>query len=638
MSRLFLKPASDGLYHHSYTPSTVVSMDFADPVVSRCIETVDSDKFNKIAVSGEMQLAPQIFPPYGDLYFRSAAFYVPEHQIFSASEAFHSNDTLYKGRAFKLPIVRPYEILNKICSDTTNGFATLVQTLSESTSGQNPYTNYPAPKDYDFIDLKQGIGGVLDYKFYKLTATGYRYYRFLKSLGYDFVTPPWLMYDTVPTQYSYRKDWIEEVYCNYFASALPILAFCKVYIDYFMPGQFFNRAQLVEFMQSIHDNVAYNSSPFIFNSSTGFINSKAVLEIYNICKTPVLQSMYTSAWNSPNSPLGLGPADYGSFNNGSIISPYLNQQNNSTDSIIDGQNGVYSRSNNTGNLLYITSFGQRIQKAVEQFIIRNNLVGTRPAQRMLARFGRKPNDATAHFVSKLYEGSDKIQFHPVVSNTNNVSSGTTQVGEGLGDLAGFSKAGFNFEFGYESSDYGFILVIHWLQIKPILMHGQDPMTMRLNPFDWFTPEYDGQALRAIPMNEISIQKDKRTQVAVTADLKHDQEIYGFTNLYQEYREMRDLVCGDFLNGNSKNFLFARDYTKFRSEPGYTLKPQSNDIQLITGGGFTQPFQMADSVGDRFWLDISFDIEAERPIKTTSDALMLNGSGSVEVPMNGTANS
>ena len=147
MAKLFLKPASEGLYHHNYQPLTVASLDFGEPLVSRCIESVGSDKWNKISGSAELQLAPQIFPPFGDLYIRSAAFFCPEHQIFSASEAFHNNQTTYKGRAFKLPFIKPYYALNDYLS--INTYSTLVAAIDNSASGLNPYDDFPSPDDQD---------------------------------------------------------------------------------------------------------------------------------------------------------------------------------------------------------------------------------------------------------------------------------------------------------------------------------------------------------------------------------------------------------------------------------------------------------------------------------------------------------
>lgn len=634
MARLFLKPASEGLYHHSYDPISITSLDFNRLYTSRVLECVPSDHFTDISGDGELQLAPQVFPPYGKVNFRTAAFFVPEHQIFSASEAWHNNQTMYKGRTFKLPVFKPYDVLNGFIA-SRNGMRTLVKTINES-DPHDPDTDFPQIYEYDFIDIVNN-NSTLQFNFYKLNATGYRYYSFFKQLGYDFVSPPAVFDASLPSGVNNRYVYCKQ-FCDYYRSALPLLAYAKVYADYFIPGQFFNGSNIVKLLQSVHDvaDMTVGGTTW-FTASTGVLEPVACQYIYN-CKTPVAQDMYTSAWNSPNSPLGTNPSDYGTPNNGSVISPYVSLSSYDSNTVGQDQFEVFSSAYNRTPLNSINKFGLNILNSFFQFVMRNNLSGTRPVQRTLARFGIKPSDATSHFVTKIYESSDRIKFHPVLSNSSNQTNGTTDVGEGLGDIAGFSKHALNFSFEYKCSDYGYIIVVHWLQIKSIKLHGQDPAVMRLNPFDAFTPEYDGQALRAIPMCELSVQHEKRQTNDVLADLKTDEQIYGFTNLYDDYRELRDNVTGDFLNGHSQDFLFARDYSLFRSLPNMTMKPQSDDIQYQEGGGYTNPFQMSASVADRFWLGIQFDVQAERPIRTKSDALMLNGSGDTEIPLNGTLNS
>ena len=321
MARLFLNPASEGLYHHSYDPISISSLDFNRLYTSRVIECVPSDHFTDISGSGEMQLAPQVFPPFGKLNFRTAAFFVPEHQIFSASEAWHNNQTMYKGRSFKLPTFKPYDVLNGFIA-AHNGMRTLVKTIKES-DPHDPDTDFPQIYEYDFIAITNNMS-TLQFDFYKLNASGYRYYSFFKQLGYDFVSPPALFDASLPSgvanRYAYCKS-----FCDYSRSALPLLAYAKVYADYFIPGQFFNGSNIVKLLQSVHDiaDMTVGGTPW-FTASTGVVSPEACQYIYN-CKTPVSQDMYTSAWNSPNSPLGTIPSDYGVGNNGGIISPYVDQ-------------------------------------------------------------------------------------------------------------------------------------------------------------------------------------------------------------------------------------------------------------------------------------------------------------------------
>ena len=622
MTKLYTKPAASGLYHHSYDPITVASMDFSKQVVSRIIECQPKDMFNKIACSADLLIAPQVFPPYGRCYLKTAAFFVPEHQLIEQSEAFHMNQGTYKGDLVVRPRISLFNLMNGTLSGSTFN-STVVKTLSSSTPNLSPDVDYPSPDTYDYINVHSGAGGIVVYDFMSLSESGKRYYKLMKSLGYDFISPTFMFYATPPSGKTLTEFVIESN--DIMVDALPILAYFKVFYDMFYPATMYNSNAGVANLKKIHDNQDIVVAGVTkYDHTTGVLEADRVFWWYYDANVPVHQDMYTEAWNNPNSPTSVSPT---ASNPTGLIGPYLPQDNYNTDTL-----SVNSRQsqlqNHLGNTLaYITPAGLKVLNAFDKFVTRWNLAGTRAAQRVYAMFGIEPDAMKSNYVHKLYEGSELLRFHPVVSNADTSASG----GLGLGDFAGFGAGSLNFEFNYKCTDYGFIIIVHWLQLKPILLHGVDPSVLRKDPFDWYTPEYDGQAMRAIPNIEISLLKDRRIDTSATAYPRGDKEIYGFTNIYDEYREMKDIVIGDFVSGQSKNFLFARDYTSLRSQAS-SFAPQTDDVQFMTNG-YTQPFQMAHSVGDRFWCQFSFNIDAERPMLPKSDALDL-GSGDTDFNKNG----
>lgn len=72
--RVNIKPASTGKYRHNYDVMTIASMDFNQLVISSVTECVASDEVNNYRGKARLRLAPQVFPAYGKLYLKSAAF------------------------------------------------------------------------------------------------------------------------------------------------------------------------------------------------------------------------------------------------------------------------------------------------------------------------------------------------------------------------------------------------------------------------------------------------------------------------------------------------------------------------------------------------------------------------------------
>lgn len=609
MSKLFVKPAASGKYHHSYQPSTIASLDFGQLLPVQVIESVPTDEWRKFSARGLIRLAPQVFPPYGKCYVKSAAFFVPEHQIIEQSEAFHTDMAQFKGKGVVMPFIRARNI-NQMFFLSGNGLSTVVATLTD------PSTYSGSDDSFDFVYV--GFGSTT-YYFCKLTSLGSYYYKILKSLGYDFVSFPYWSGITAQ-DISSGTDYIVDL--------LPFLAFLKVYCDYFLNGPFYDYSPLVTFLHSVRNCEDFIlSGTTFYTSSSGLVTGDAILYCLKNLFVPHEYNMYNEAWNYPNSPFNSNlnmNMEPGRSGDSSIMQPF--------------QFGSEAETTyNTGNTLQIntqsspsniSAGGLRLLQAFDRFVRRWHLSGSKAVQRVYAQFGIKSDDFNSHYVHKLFEGADQVKFNPVMSNTDSVSGSN---GKPLGAYAGMGASGLNIDFNYKSSDYGFIIVVSWLQIVPMLLRGFNPSVLRIKPFDWFTPEFDGKASRAIPLCEVAVNKRSNSTVNRT-----DTAVYGFTDIYSEYRQHRDIIVGDFVNGLAKNFLFSRDLSVIRDQ-GLALQPQSGIVHYydqVGNADMSDPFQMSQSNGDRFYLQFEWDIEAERPIKSSSDALDLNGVGDLQIDKNG----
>ena len=626
MSRLYLSSASNGLHPHQYDISSVCSIDFGDllPVIN--VESEPTDHWKSFEGKGALRMQAQVFPTFGKAFLKSAAFFVPEHQLYEDAEAFHQNEPMYKGKAVVQPNFYAYTFIKVLIN---LNYCTLVAQVSDPTG-----SSAPNPNNYHFV-YPFDNNGQLIYNYYRLTRKGDRLYKIYKMLGYDFPSFPFI--STSSTFADIRA------YAEYTIPAVSILAYAKIYVDMFLSGQAYNTSVVVDFLHHVRNKEDYidSNSNYWYHSNTGRITEYG-LQALLISFVPHESSMYTQAWNRPNSPDGTSNGLY-SVDPQGIMSPYIADVSNPNSSSVverdtlgksSGANFIYSVTNSSSAtaLQTLSASGLRFLQAFDKFVRRWNLSGTKAVQKVYAQFGIKSDDFNSHFVHKLFEGSSKIDFSPVLSNADTVSGGN---GKRIGDYAGFGVGGLDINFDYKSSDYGQIVVVSWLQIVPMLLRGFDPMNLKTNPQDYYTPEFDGKAFRAIPMCEISVNKIASDDPVSVGS--QDTAIYGFTNIYDEYRKFRDRIGGAFVTDVvAKNFLLSRDLSVLRESRVYRLQPQTDDVHYWDNDDnpdVTNPFQNSWNNGDRFYLYIDWNIQADRPMLSESESFDL-GTGDIQINKNG----
>ena len=628
MARLNLKPAASGMSHHKYDVSTIASLDFGELLPVRVIETIKRDHFTQVQANGILRLSPQVFPAYGKCFVKSAAFFVPEYQIFEASDAFHSNMKTWKGNNVILPYFWNYNI-NALLQDIR--YSTLVASVTGPSS-----SNVPAFDSYDFVYVP--FSDPLTFKYYKLNRAGEYRYKILKSLGYEFCS------------YSFESGFNrDQVYQSGMIqyNALPLLAYLKVYCDFFLNPQLYNDSPLVSLLNCVQFGKDFiYSGNTLFTASTGVVSKDCLDLIFNFIFVPHQGSYYLDAWNSPNSPDGVSPNTtlLSKIPDRSLIGPYLPEISSSyRDSLNADTSSTYldnvTSSSSITNLRYLTNFGLALLQKFDKFVKRRGISGNKAVERIYSMFGIKSDFFSSHYCHKIFDSASRIDFNPVLSNSNTTSSIPGQSGTSLGSYAGYASSGLNFNFEHKCDSFGYIICLTWIQVVPMLMHGCDPSVLRSSPFDFYTPDYDGATVRAIPHCEVSYAKSGLASVTNGSSSK---KVFGYFNLYDDYRFMKDTIVGDFITSvNAKNFLFGRDISVFYQSGLGGINPQNNGIHYWLGQGvagansdMTNPFQLDASNGDRFYLQLDFHIEADRPIKSETESLDLNGEGDMSFSMNG----
>lgn len=627
-----VKPESKGLYGNKFSAFSIASLDFSELVPVRKIDLVPRYEIKSCKGNGFLRLAPSVFPAYGRCTFNSAAFAVSDSQILEGAQAFHNGLLTYKGKAFNLPYIDFADIMKMFeyyqgdgSQDDNTHLCYPVKLTDHPGSGWfDTYSSSPSytpinEDEYDFMLPTTVNSNVPVYAFFKLTRTGCRFYKILKGCGFD-----WPSFGNVVTTSTTVAN-LYATFCNEKFNLMPFLAYCHIYADYFLNPNFYHNSEFVQRLHKIHDMEDMSTaSDTLYTASTGKCHYYLLQFFLKEIRLPHHRGMYLNAWNSPLSPVGDTPLSNSTFpnsNSDSLISPVLPQSSTSyVESISANGTTVVDRNvGSTGsltNMRYLSVYGLRFLQNVFDYCRRNGLFGSKYWEQFWARFGIKPSDYSSSHASKLFEGTQDIDFSAIMSNADTE-------GRSLGSYAGFGIGSLKFDFNYKSDDYGYVFVVSWLQQIPIFLNGVDPACLRRSFLDYWTPKWDGKTLRAIPMMEISYAKRSDLDSSVNGDAK----IFGFTNLYDEYRNMRDVVLGDFVTSPvARNFLFCRNLGFFRSRNIEKLSPQSNQIQYISRplyeSDMSDPFQMSYVNGDRFYLQFNFDMKIKSPILTGASALDL----------------
>lgn len=227
----------------------------------------------------------------------------------------------------------------------------------------------------------------------------------------------------------------------------------------------------------------------------------------------------------------------------------------------------------------------RESSAIQRFLEFNNIWGGRYMEQLLARFGVRPQDYRLQWPEFLGAGSTKIQFSEVLQT----AEGTDPVGQMAGH--GISIVGSN-RYRRKIPEHGWIMVFMIVRPKTQYMQGQHRMWNRVSRFDYLTPEFVGIGDQPVLIKELY------------ADAADPDLLFGYNQMYDEYRHIPSRVAGDFRD-TLKYWHMARE---FASEPAL-------NATFITCNPTTRIFP--DTTSDNLYIDCEHKILARRPLPKTA---------------------
>ncbi len=564
--------------------SHITTSDFYQNVPIYCHEMIPKETI-KLHIGSETRCAPLVNPLFGHIKTYYRAFFVPYRVIYPAWNDFiEGTPHRFANGNISLPSYVPLIVLNAIYSLFTTqslGFATVSSTQSSRS-------------DFRFITTAGGS----TYNYVTLTAKGRLAYKILVSLGYK------LNWET------YHKDNSDE---NLSLSALPLLAFAKIWCDWYSNPQYDTTSDIEQFFA---DN---NGGSINTASSLSALFNKVILLTYDL-------DYFTSAWDNPVSPntgvvkSSIQVQDITLM--GGVTNPDGSIRNEVGMSQINNPQGgvvltpvIRSEQDTSSTPTTVSQISQYILDtlhSVTDFVTRYKMVGSRALDRYLAEYGIQLSSEKLR--RSVYIGKFDTSFNigDVTQTTPEMEEGTsTQFG--VGSYTGKMIGGGDGTFEYTTDEYGLLIVTSFIVPRNNYVYGRPRMLSHKQALDFFKGDFDALGVQAIRQDELVTFSNG--SVPNSTNYKSDG-VFGFTPRYAEYKVANDNLSGDFLL-KSKNSLLDGWYMARQFDPDSQLRHTAT-FCYADGSQYNNIWQDGDSGFDHFFNHYIFDVEVYAPMKPLFD--------------------
>lgn len=564
-----------------------------------CESVIPSDRFT-IDVQSFTRLDPMPAPSMAEMYVHTRAFFVPYNTIFRGFSEFIANTQNTSASATLSNFKVPYML------ESTVDTAFIDPSLSELATSKNEPWDIAIVKEYDPL-------GIPTFDYYKLTPQGRRIYNILLSLGYNF---------------TFDKE--NDAKAKY--SLLPLISFCKVYLDWYVPSKYWtsdsNIIWLRQFVNADFDNYSNLSKMFLSNGS---ILTATLIKLFKIDFSVFFTQDYFS--NCLANPFG--NSNNATFNDVSDLPKY------------DGVHNVVSSTNQQGAFVAENASEGHVFSALDlksvgqlQKIVNKGMVIDQKVQDYLrVTFGIEPSTDALRISKYIGHFADTIKVGDVMSNADTMSS-DNQTGALLGQFAGrglgYQQGNFTFSAG---ANYGLVLILQDIVPTPFYFQGLSTPITSIDRLDFFTPEFDSICTSPVSMRRLFNDQP----------LKHYDTVFGYLPQYSEYKVGHDVLSGNFrlhsVNADLSPWYQSRQLPMNESRMGIgipDLPSASSDFTKAIWSNrfnnFNSIFYQDGSVADPFYQIHDIKVSCYRKAKSLIDQLFDDDDykdGSTKVDIGGT---
>lgn len=541
--------------------SHVTSMRFlsTQPVFYR--HMIKGEHIN-INASSSVRPAPIEVPTYGSINQNMRYFFVPYRQVFPNWDDFY-NDVIasnYNSSSLvdKVPVLTNQVLLGYF---TSSSASTVVSNTSD-------------PYDFEIANVR-----------YKYTRQGRNVLKILRSLGYE------PLFANKDTAFTYN--------------ALALLAYFKIYIDWYANSQYLNSASVLEFNRIIK----FNDPTGQFSLSQVSLQDLAYLVGNVVYDT---DDYFVNAWDNPVSP---NSGQYTAF---SFLDPTSN-------------NGAYVQTNTMGSPEMVsvnssvgTTYIHDALKKLTDFQKRHALAGARSIDRVLAQYGMISDYIKQQRSIYLGKQSTQVDIGSVYATADS-SNGTTVSSTGDYSGAGYGHSD-DFNIDFSADEEGILICVASIIPSGNLVQGYDRNNVHLAKTDFFVPEFDSLGVQAIEKGEVYVGKSD----AFAAQAVDYRGVFGFTGRYGEYKRPKSFFTGDMslesaLSGGAAWTLFRL----FKDSNFGDLSHVVHSLNFTRGqdnAQYHRIFQYTDPEFDPFYCFMKFNVASYAPCKPLFETYDFEDSG------------
>lgn len=598
----FMKMApttSDALvkrHKESLNCNTLGTLDFftLSPVYVRKIdpgESIDID------VSSYTKLNPMNKPVLGNYRVVTRAFFVPNYTIMDGYNEFTSQTPFCSnGNDFIIQRLC-YTYLNDLyrifVQDNTSGYSS---DLLKDVSGASP-SEHPDYYDVSFYNEIRG-----EVRYYDFTSKGRKLYNVLVALGYKIFFPQ------SDTDVMEIDRWGEEI------SVMPILAFCKVYYDWYALRQFdnFERLRSYLFRPAQLGGVFYSWE-----------------DLYDMLAQCLLcgfeDNYFTSQFDNP---YGANTSDMRPNINMSDVDIHIN--NNApgasrygiTDVVSDrvGTPMLQSRYGSSSSVsstnvwpVNVTQYILDGLKSATDYVTAHRIAGNRIIDQFLIQFGYRSSYDNMMISKVVGHFDDYVNIGEVNATTEN-----EQAGQVLGDFAGRGHAigqnnRIHFDNDENQANRGYLLILSYVEPQTNYASGIRRELFDTRPLDEYNGRFDGKGPQATYKAELYGQMMTQYQNAYSLNggsQKPDQ-IFGWMPRYSHYKIAYDSLQGDF--ARPKYYEIMRQWHNYRDFDSYIKRYAAvpdHDLDFCLGKDtqYNHVFAVTDAGIDNFVVNFFFKVD------------------------------
>lgn len=513
-----------------------------------CHEMIPGDSFN-VDLSSFCRFAPLYAPTFGSCQIVNRAFFVPFRSITPVFDDLISGN-LHTAGSSTFYVNNVPTVTNKVLFDVLN-------TNSEEVTS--------TVCDYTYNNKK-----------WNLTSLGRKIYDLLLCLGYGI---NFTVNDSTAM------------------SALPLLAYLRVWYDYICPSNY--RAEFAPYeslfkIDSANPTLSYSDVSAITNFIVG-------------CYNP---DFFTSQFKFPNGVVADNATSFSVYGSDDLSVVHTRNQ----DAINYGGESSYSASHDTLNVL----------ESVHHFFRRNFYGGLRVIEQLKSRFGISVDPIDYSMSVYLGSQSQSVQVADVTSQSDTFNSSSGD-GARLGEQGGKAISYGSGRFSYDSKMFGMFIILSGVLPRSGYYQGRDSQLFHIDRFSFFTPEFENMGMEAT-RNDALFAAFTSTD-DYQAGLNYGgrpNAIFGYVPRYSNYKYKKDTISGSFRMNSINTGLDSYHFERMIYVPSST-NPLALNLNFVTykdSYKYNRIFQYMGNantnVPDHLTLYYHFDFTAYRPMKSITD--------------------